>query len=61
ALEEREHATMGFLKWFIDEQVEEEASFDNLIQRLERIQDDSNAIFMLDNELASRKFDPAAQ
>ncbi|KFL43494.1 ferritin [Lysinibacillus sp. BF-4] len=61
ALEEREHATMGFLKWFIDEQVEEEASFDNLIQRLERIQGDSNAVFMLDNELASRKFDPAAQ
>ena len=48
ALEEREH-------------VEEEASFDNLIQRLERIQGDSNAVFMLDNELASRKFDPAAQ
>ncbi|WP_010300729.1 ferritin [Kurthia senegalensis] len=56
ALDEREHATMAFLKWFIDEQVEEEATFDNLIAKLERINGDSNAILMLDNELASRTF-----
>lgn len=56
ALDEREHATMAFLKWFIDEQVEEEATFDNLIAKLERINGDSNAILMLDNELAGRTF-----
>lgn len=33
ALDEREHATMTFLKWFIEEQVEEEALFDSLIQK----------------------------
>jgi ferritin len=54
ALNEREHATINFLKWFIDEQVEEESTFDGLIQKLKRIEDDSNALFMLDLELAKR-------
>ncbi|KOS68296.1 ferritin [Lysinibacillus contaminans] len=58
ALDEREHATMAFLKWFIDEQVEEEATFDTLIHKIERIENDSNAIFMLDEQLASRSFTP---
>lgn len=60
ALDEREHATMAFLKWFIDEQVEEEATFDTLIQKIKRIENDSNAIFMLDEQLASRTFTPEA-
>ena len=60
ALDEREHATMAFLKWFIDEQVEEEATFDTLIQKIKRIEKDSNAMFMLDAELATRTFVPPA-
>lgn len=58
ALDEREHATMAFLRWFIDEQVEEEATFDTLINKIKRIENDSNAIFMLDSELATRTFTP---
>jgi ferritin len=58
ALDEREHATMTFLKWFIEEQVEEEALFDGLIQKLKRIDEDSNAFFMLDSELEKRSFTP---
>lgn len=58
ALNEREHATINFLKWFIDEQVEEEATFDTIIQKLKRIDKDSNAFFMLDAEFASRTFSP---
>ncbi|MCT8138941.1 ferritin [Anaerobacillus sp. CMMVII] len=61
ALNEREHATMTFLKWFIEEQVEEEASFDTIIQKLKRIENDSNAFFMLDNEFATRTFTPPAE
>ncbi|RKL66063.1 ferritin [Salipaludibacillus neizhouensis] len=56
ALDQREHATMTFLNWFVEEQVEEEATFDNLIQKLKRINDDSNAFFMLEDELGKRKF-----
>lgn len=60
ATDEREHATIGFLKWFIDEQVEEESNFDSIIQKLKRIEKDSNAFYMLDAELAQRVFTPPA-
>ncbi|GGG76804.1 MULTISPECIES: ferritin [Paenibacillus] len=56
ALNDREHATMYFLKWFIDEQVEEESLFDSIIQKLKRIDKDSNAFYMLDAEFAQRTF-----
>ncbi|XEC96347.1 ferritin [Paenibacillus tarimensis] len=61
AMNDREHATIQFLKWFIDEQVEEEAMFDSIIQKLKRIDQDSNAFFMLDTEFAQRTFTPPAQ
>lgn len=58
ALAEREHATISFLKWFIDEQLEEEATFDQIIQKLKRISGDSTAIYLLDEELGRRTFTP---
>lgn len=58
ATEEREHATISFLKWFVDEQVEEEALMINIIKKLERIGNDSAALYMLDTELAARVFVP---
>ncbi|WP_332693942.1 ferritin [Halalkalibacter lacteus] len=61
ALDDREHATMSFLKWFIEEQVEEEDMFDSIIQKLKRIKDDSNAFFMLDEEFAKRSFTPEGE
>ncbi|WP_146552858.1 MULTISPECIES: ferritin [Rummeliibacillus] len=61
ALDEREHATMAFLKWFIDEQVEEESTLDTIIHKFERIENDSNAIFMLDAELGNRTFTEAQE
>ncbi len=60
ALNDREHATIQFLKWFIDEQVEEEAMFDSIINKLKRIDKDSNAFFMMDAEFAARSFTPPA-
>lgn len=60
AIEEREHGTISFLKWFIDEQVEEEDSFNAIIKKLERIGNDSSAIYMLDAELGQRVFTPPA-
>ncbi|TVY00737.1 ferritin [Cohnella terricola] len=60
ALNDREHATIQFLKWFIDEQVEEESMFDTIINKLKRIEKDSNAFFMMDAEFATRTFTPPA-
>lgn len=58
AMDERDHATISFLKWFIDEQVEEESTFDSIIKKLSRIKDDTSALYMLDAELAARTFTP---
>lgn len=54
AYEEREHATISLLKWFIDEQVEEEDTFLNLLKKVRRSEDNSAALYLLDDELAKR-------
>jgi ferritin len=54
AIKESDHATQSFLKWFLDEQVEEEANVDMVIQDLKRIGDVGQGLFMLDRELAAR-------
>ncbi len=58
---DKNYAAVNFLNWFIEEQVEEEASMDELINKLERISDDGAAIYMLNEELAQRTFDPQAE
>ncbi|MFD3155447.1 ferritin [Haloimpatiens sp. FM7330] len=61
ANEEKEHATISFLKWYIDEQVEEESSFNKLVKRLKMIKDDSHGTYMLDSELSQRTFIPPTE
>jgi ferritin len=56
ALNDREHATMHFLKWFIDEQVEEENNFTTLTKKLMRIGSDTAALYILETELAAKVF-----
>ena len=58
AWEEREHATISFLNWFLDEQVEEEATFDTHIQYISRIIDNKNALYLYEKELGQRVFSP---
>lgn len=58
AMEEREHATLSLLRWFIDEQVEEEKNLNTVIKKLKRIENDMAALYMLDTELAARVFVP---
>lgn len=58
ALAEAEHdyATRGKLDWFVSEQVEEEETATQLVDRLKLIGNDGLALYMLDQELASRVF-----
>ncbi len=56
AHQESDYATISFLDWFVDEQVEEEDSMDGLIKKIERIGEDGQGIYMLDNEVAQRSF-----
>jgi ferritin len=61
ALDERDHATSIFLQWFISEQVEEEASASQILNRLKMIGNDANGLFVLDRELSLRRFTPPQQ
>jgi ferritin len=58
ALEEGDFATHTFLQWFITEQVEEEALIENIIKKLDMIGDNSSALYLLNDELAKRTFNP---
>ncbi|MFW6276718.1 MAG: ferritin [Bacteroidota bacterium] len=54
AIDERDHATSSLLQWFIDEQVEEEATTGEMVDRLKLAGDSKGGLFMLDNELKQR-------
>ncbi len=58
AHEEKDHASVSFLNWFVDEQVEEEANVIELLQELRLIEGKGPALFMLDREAKSRVFTP---
>lgn len=60
AMDEHDFATISRLQWFIDEQVEEEASARNIIDRLKRTNDDPLSIDKLDHELSHRAYQPAS-
>ena len=55
ARQEDDPATESLLKWFIDEQVEEEAHAKQIVDKLKLIKDSANGLFMLDHELGERK------
>lgn len=54
ALKEKDHASYTFLQWFVNEQVEEEATVGEVITKLKRV-GDGNGLFMIDNQLLDRK------
>ena len=60
AVEEKDHKTNSFLKWFIDEQVEEEANAEDNVKNLELVKDSPNGLFMIDREMAARVYVPIA-
>lgn len=56
----KDHASNGFLQWFVDEQVEEEESVDAVIQSLKLNANNPGGLFIIDKELAQRTFVPPA-
>lgn len=61
AMAAKDHASVSFLQWFVDEQVEEEDSVQTLVQRLKLIGSDGGALYLMDRDLATRVFTPPAQ
>jgi ferritin len=54
AVAEKDYATQNMLKWFIDEQVEEEASAADVIWMLDMSAGSKGALFMADKQLGKR-------
>jgi ferritin len=54
AVGERDHAANAFLQWFVSEQVEEEASAQAIVDKLEVVGDHGVPLLMVDRELAGR-------
>lgn len=58
AHEEKDYAAISFLNWFVDEQVEEEESFNNIIGQMKLLQNDGPGLYHLDKEVGARTFTP---
>jgi len=54
AKEEDDNATEVFLQWFVNEQVEEEASTNEIVEKLRLIGDAGGGLLMLDRQLGER-------
>ena len=54
AIKADDHATTSFLRWFVDEQVEEEAHTLDIVDKLKMIGEAPMGVFMLDRQLAQR-------
>ncbi|MBZ0265526.1 ferritin [bacterium] len=54
AIKDNDHAAKVFLNWFIEEQVEEEASVESILDRLKLVGDKGVGLFMMDRHLGER-------
>lgn len=55
AIEEKDYAAQGLLQWFVDEQVEEEATASKNVETLERIGDATGPLYMFDAQMGKRQ------
>jgi ferritin len=58
AIKEKDHATNNFLQWFVTEQVEEESSAKEGLEKIKLVGNESSGLLLLDQELAQRVFTP---
>ncbi|GEN72675.1 ferritin [Chryseobacterium lathyri] len=56
ANDEGDFATTSFLQWFINEQVEEEASASQYVTKIKMVCDNPSALYLFDQELSQRVF-----
>jgi len=56
AMQESDHACYQFMMWYVNEQVEEEANAQEILDKLRLISDDKGGLLPLDNEFAARVF-----
>ncbi len=54
AAEEKDFATLSFLKWFLDEQVEEEKNVGTILAQLELVGDNRSGLYQIDLQAGRR-------
>lgn len=54
AAAEKDYPTLSFLKWFLDEQVEEERNVGDMLAKLELVGDNVNGLYQIDRQAAAR-------
>ena len=54
----KDHASTQMLQWFIEEQVEEEATAETILDELKLIGEAKSGLFMMNRELSQRTFTP---
>ena len=60
AIEEKDFASQNFLQWFVNEQVEEEATAKSIIQEIKMAGNEGSALYMINRELGLRIYTPPA-
>jgi len=62
AMKEKDHATYNLLQWYVNEQVEEESLFSEIIDKFKMVGNDGYGLYSIDKELGSRVFvDPTVE
>ncbi|MGE5424290.1 MAG: ferritin [Syntrophothermus sp.] len=61
AVEEKDYSTANFLQWFITEQIEEESSARNVLDKLNLAGEEKGGLFHIDKELAAMAVQKKAQ
>ncbi|MCK5056406.1 MAG: ferritin [Candidatus Aminicenantes bacterium] len=57
-IEEKDHAARSLLQWFVDEQVEEEANFSEMVDKLKMVGNHNPLLLMQDKEMGQRQPGP---
>lgn len=55
ALKEKDYPSQSFLTWFINEQVEEERSAEEVVDHLQKLENKMHALLILDRRMGKRK------
>lgn len=61
AIGEHDYASHTMLQWFVSEQVEEESSASDLLEKAKMVADAPGSFYLLDQELGNRVFTAPAQ
>lgn len=61
AIVEKDHASHNMLQWYISEQVEEEETFSEVLEKIRMVNNDASGLLMINKEMALRQFTPPAK